>query len=229
MRRLNMLERYVNMSEKEIKTAVLDKLLKTGQIDSSSIVFSEMNLARKARRLDLGYVKNQEMVAIEVKSEKDSLFRLEGQLEEYRKYFDRVIVAVAGKYVEGVLAMADDDVAVWKVTSDGLKVIRKGRLIKNIAKKNYIELMTKREISLLARRIGINSPNLAMYELKMEVLSKLSKISKSDVKEILLDGISKRFSMPSNRFLAKVCVFGYVRPTDVILLSPYLKRVSEVT
>lgn len=216
------------MGEKEIKTTVLDKLLKAGQIDFSSLVFSEMNLARKARRVDLGYIRNQEMVAIEIKSEKDSLFRLEGQLEEYRKYFDRVIVAVAGKYVEGVLAIADDDVAVWEVTSDGLKVIRKGRLIKNISKQNYLELMTKREVSLLARRIGIIPSDLAMYELKMEVSSRLNKISKSDVKDILLDGISKRFSMPSNRFLAKVCAFGSVRPSDVILLSPYLKRVVEV-
>lgn len=216
------------MGEKEIKTTVLDKLLKTGQIDFSSLVFSEMNLARKARRVDLGYIRNQEMVAIEIKSEKDSLFRLEGQLEEYRKYFDRVIVAVAGKYVEGVLAIADDDVAVWEVTSDGLKVIRKGRLIKNISKQNYLELMTKREVSLLARRIGIIPSDLAMYELKMEVSSRLNKISKSDVKDILLDGISKRFSMPSNRFLAKVCAFGSVRPSDVILLSPYLKRIVEV-
>lgn len=216
------------MGEKEIKATVLDRLLKTGQIDFSSLVFSEMNLARKARRVDLGYIRNQEMVAIEVKSEKDSLFRLEGQLEEYRKYFDRVIVAVAGKYVEGVLAIADDDVAVWEVTSDGLKVIRKGRLIKNISKKNYLELMTKREVSFLARRIGITPSDLAMYELKMEVSSKLNKISKSDVKNILLDGIYKRFSMPSNRFLAKVDAFGSVRPSDVILLSPYLKRVVEV-
>lgn len=216
------------MGEKEIKTTVLDKLLKTGQIDFSSIVFSEMNLARKARRVDLGYIRNQEMVAIEIKSEKDSLFRLAGQLEEYRKYFDRVIVAVAGKYVEGVLAIADDDVAVWEVTSDGLKVIRKGRLIKNISKQNYLELMTKREVSFLARRIGIIPSDLAMYELKIEVSSRLNKISKSDVKDILLDGISKRFSMPSNRFLAKVCAFGSVRPSDVILLSPYLKRVVEV-
>jgi hypothetical protein len=216
------------MGEKEIKTTVLDKLLKTGQIDFSAIVFSEMNLARKARRVDLGYIRNQEMVAIEIKSEKDSLFRLAGQLEEYRKYFDRVIVAVAGKYVEGVLAIADDDVAVWEVTSEGLKVIRKGRLIKNISKQNYLELMTKREVSLLARRIGIIPSDLAMYELKIEVSSRLNKISKSDVKDILLDGISKRFSMPSNRFLAKVCAFGSVRPSDVILLSPYLKRVVEV-
>lgn len=216
------------MGEKEIKAAVLDKLLKAGQIDFSSLVFSEMNLARKARRVDLGYIRNQEMVAIEIKSEKDSLFRLAGQLEEYRKYFDRIIVAVAGKYVKGVLAIADDDVAVWEVTSDGLKVIRKGRLIKNISKQNYLELMTKREVSLLARRIGIIPSDLAMYELKVEVSSRLNKISKSDVKDILLDGISKRFGMPSNRFLAKVCAFGSVRPPDVILLSPYLKRVVEV-
>ncbi|MCH4899366.1 sce7726 family protein [Pseudomonas sp. B707] len=216
------------MGEKEIKAAVLNRLLKIGQIDISSIVFSEMNLARKSRRIDLGYIRGQEMVAIEIKSEKDSLFRLAGQLEEYRKYFDRVIVAVAGKYVEGVLALADDDVAVWEVDSNGIRVVRKGRLIKNISKQNYVELMTKREVSFLARRAGIISADLAMYELKLAVISSLDKISKSDVKKTLIEGISKRFSMPSHRFLDKVCSIENIRPCDITLLSPYVKHVANV-
>ncbi len=214
------------MGEKEIKAVVLERLLTLGEIDLTTLVFSEMSLARKSRRVDLGYIRKNEMVAIEIKSEKDSLYRLEGQLEEYRKYFDRVVVAVAGKYVEGVLSTSPDDVAVWEVTSDGINVVRKGRLVKNISKMNYLELMTKREMSFLARRAGI-SPNLAMYELKMETSHKLTRISKMLVKEILMDGIYKRFNLPSNRFLSKVLSKGTVTASDVGLLSPYIKRIAE--
>ena len=71
------------MGEKEFKAAVLERLLALGEIDLTTLVFSEMSLARKSRRVDLGYIRNNEMVAIEIKSEKDSLYRLEGQLEEY--------------------------------------------------------------------------------------------------------------------------------------------------
>lgn len=218
------------MGETEIKSVILNKLIKSGKINLDSLVFSEMNLAGKARRLDLGYVKNNEIIAIEIKSEKDTLFRLPGQIEEYKKYFDRVIIAVAEKHVEGALALADDSIAIWQVSpSNSLKTIRRGRLIKNIPKQNYLALMTKREISLVARKLGINPSNTAMYDLKAEVMETLFKTSKSSIKAILLNGFIKRFSMPSNRFLAKTLTSGKVVPSDIVLLSPYLKRPPEAT
>ncbi|WP_411101163.1 sce7726 family protein [Streptomyces sp. x-45] len=210
------------MGEKEIKAVVLNYLINKGQIDLSSIVFNEMSLARNVRRLDLGFVQRGEMVAIEVKSEKDSLFRFSGQVEEYLKYFDRVVAVVAPKFVDSVVAETENDVAVWMVSSSGLKVIRKGRINRKVTKECLVDLMTKREVSLLAKRIGVKLEGVAMYELKIEVVSRLNKISKADVKRILLDGISKRFTLPSNRFLTAVVGRGKVEVDDVSLLSPYL-------
>ncbi|ALI08102.1 protein cII [Pseudomonas fluorescens] len=216
------------MGEKEVKSLVLNSLLMSGHIAQSTLVFSEMSLAKKVRRVDLGFIQGSEMVAIEVKSEKDSLFRLLGQVDEYRKYFDRVVVAVAPKFTKSVLTVAEDDVAVWEVSSGGLRVVRKGRLIKNISKESYIDLMTKREISILAKRVGVKPEKFAMYELKIEVLNRLRKASKADIKEILLNGIQKRFGLASNRFLSKVCSSGNVSVADVALLSPYLTRLESL-
>ena len=210
------------MGEKEIKAVVLNYLINKGQIDLSSVVFNEMSLARNVRRLDLGFVQRGEMVAIEVKSEKDSLFRFSGQVEEYLKYFDRVVAVVAPKFVDSVVAETENDVAVWMVSSSGLKVIRKGRINRKVTKESLVDLMTKREVSLLAKRIGVKLEGVAMYELKIEVVSRLNKVSKADVKRILLDGISKRFTLPSNRFLSTVVGRGKVEVDDVSLLSPYL-------
>lgn len=193
----------------------------------SSVVFNEMSLARNVRRLDLGFVQRGEMVAIEVKSEKDSLFRFSGQVEEYLKYFDRVVAVVAPKFVDSVVAETENDVAVWMVSSSGLKVIRKGRINRKVTKESLVDLMTKREVSLLAKRIGVKLEGVAMYELKIEVVSRLNKVSKADVKRILLDGISKRFTLPSNRFLSTVVGRGKVEVDDVSLLSPYLICLRE--
>ncbi|WP_138761847.1 sce7726 family protein [Pseudomonas lactis] len=215
------------MGEKEIKAVVLNYLINKGQIDLSSIVFNEMSLARNVRRLDLGFVQRGEMVAIEVKSEKDSLFRFSGQVEEYLKYFDRVVAVVAPKFVDSVVAETENDVAVWMVSSSGLKVIRKGRINRKVTKECLVDLMTKREVSLLAKRIGVKLEGVAMYELKIEVVSRLNKISKADVKRILLDGISKRFTLPSNRFLTAVVGRGKVEVDDVSLLSPYLNYLRK--
>lgn len=208
-------------SEVEIKAMILNRLLREGKIDSLSLVFNEMSLARKARRVDLGYLSAQEMVAIEVKSEKDTLARLPGQLEVYLRYFDRVILVVASKFVGPVLSTVNHDVEVWEVAGDVVKTVRRGRKVGGIRKDSYLDLMTKREVSLLARKLRIPCDGVPLFDLKNQVLSKIGVISKAKVKGVVVDGLLKRFGMPSRRFLSKVIPVQYVSVMDVGLLSPY--------
>ncbi|KJU76589.1 protein cII [Ectopseudomonas oleovorans] len=207
--------------EKDIKALFLDHLLKNGRINFSSLIVSEMNLAGKIRRVDLSIIQEKELIAIEIKSEKDSLARLNGQLEEYRKYFDRVIVVVAPKFVETTIRMSGKEIEVWEASSDHVKVARRGKLIKDIKKPSYLDLMTRREVSFIARKIGIKSDTLGMHDLKQEVTAKLHRISKAEVKDILIEGLTKRFSLTSQRFLITACSIGSVDSETVSLLSPY--------
>lgn len=208
-------------SEVEIKAMILNRLLKEGKIDSSSLVFNEMNLARKTRRVDLGYLHKQEIVAIEIKSEKDTLTRLPGQLEVYTKYFDRVILVVASKFIDAVLSTVNRNVEIWEVTDGSLRTARKGLKIQEIRKESYLDLMTKREVIHLSRKLKIPHDGIPMFDLKAQILSKIGVISKSRVKDALIDGLLKRFGMPSSRFLLKVIPLQKVTPKDVSLLSPY--------
>lgn len=209
------------LSEVEIKAMILERLLREGKITEESLVFNEMSLSGKARRLDLAYITKGEMVAIEVKSEKDTLSRLPGQLSEYLKYFDRIIVVAAPKFIQEIISLTDSAVEVWEVSELELKVIRKGRKVKSIRKESYLNLMTKREVSILARMARIET-DLPMYDLKIELLKKIRIISKDKVKSVLISGLTKRFSLPSNRFLLMVCNSKCVSTRDVLLLSPYL-------
>ena len=144
--------------ELEAKAAVLQYLLKNEIIDcGSSTVISEMTIARKARVVDLAYIDGDRMVAIEIKSHKDTLARLAGQVEEYKKYFDKVVVAVAPKFTSTVLSSFDVAIAVWEVTPCGVKVVRRGRLNKAVDKESYLELMSKKEMVLLAKSAGLQS------------------------------------------------------------------------
>lgn len=209
-------------SEIEIKAMVLERLLCEGRFsDSSALVFNEMSLAGKSRRLDLGYVQDRKMVAIEIKSEKDSLLRLSGQLDEYRKYFDRVVVVAASKFVDGVVQIAGSDVEVWAVSQGEVEIVRRGRLIKGVSKVSYLDLMTKREISILAKMVGIRVGDTAMYELKAAVANSLKRVSAERVKDVLLEGFRNRFGLASNRFLRKALEAGGVNSSDIHLLSPY--------
>lgn len=208
-------------SEIEIKAMVLNRLLGEGKISSSSLIFNEMSLARKARRIDLGYLSDQEMVAIEVKSERDTLNRLPGQLEVYLRYFDRVILVVAPKFIKPVLAAVSPTVEIWEVVDNAVRTVRRGRKVNDIRKEFYLDLMTKREVGFLAKKLNIPCGDTPVFELKCQVLSKINNISKQKVKEIVIDGLLKRYGMPSRRFLSKVVPAQNVSVKDVNLLSPY--------
>lgn len=208
-------------SEIEIKAMVLNRLLNEGKISHSSLVFNEMSLARQTRRIDLGYLSNQEMVAIEVKSERDTLSRLPGQLEVYLRYFDRVILVVAPKFIAPALAAVSDNVEIWEVGENAVRTVRRGLKVTSIRKELYLDLMTKREVSLLAKKLNIPCGDTPMFELKCQVLNKINRVSKFKVKEIVIDGLLKRYGMPSRRFLSKVVPLQNVTVKDVNLLSPY--------
>ena len=210
------------MGEKEIKSLVLNHLIASGDVKKGGLVFSEMNLARKVRRLDLGYIDSGKMVAVEIKSEKDTLSRLVGQVDEYCKYFDRVIVAVAPKFVKKVEGLLINDcVGIWEASTSGVKVVRRGKPIKGIAKENYVDLMTRREVSILAKKIGVSSDEFGIYDLKVAVKGHMARLTKQDVKSVLVGGLDKRFRMASERFMTKVFSEGAVSASDVDLLSPY--------
>ncbi len=55
--------------------------------------------------------RNDELWAVEVKSEADSLSRLDGQVRAYLDCFDKVIVVSASKHVSHVLQMVPREVA----------------------------------------------------------------------------------------------------------------------
>ncbi|MCQ4243381.1 sce7726 family protein [Stutzerimonas stutzeri] len=208
-------------TEIEIKALVLNKLLKLGAINKTSLVFNEMNLAGKERRVDLGYLTNNQIVAIEIKSEKDTLYRLSGQISGYRRYFDKIILVVAKKFTETAVGITENEVEIWEVDDGHIKVIRRGKIIKNIDKRSYIELMTRREIRILAKYQNIQHSDLAIYELKQEVLSRINRVSKEKIKLALIDGLYNRFQLASNRFLSTALAKDEITPHDVPLLSPH--------
>lgn len=207
-------------SEKDIKAKVLSRMINNGSINSDSLVVSEMSLAGKARRVDLAVLHGTKLVAIEIKSEKDTLTRLSGQLEEYAKYFDKVLVVAAEKFIASITSIVGDDVEVWSVSTSGLKVVKRGRVVRDICKLSYLELMTRREMLLAAKAAGLRVNSLPMYDLKNAVLESIDKISKKELKNILIDGMYSRFSRTSSRFLTKALATESVTHDDVSLLSP---------
>jgi hypothetical protein len=117
------------LGERCIKAAVIDHLLSTGVLNDA-VLINEMVYANWSRRADLA-VANGHLHAFEIKSDFDSLRRLEGQIAIYLQRFDKLTVVVAPKYLTSVLEMTPPQVAIWCALEDGagvkIKVVRVGR------------------------------------------------------------------------------------------------------
>lgn len=117
------------LDERCIKAAVIDRLLSTGALNDA-VLINEMVYANWSRRADLA-VANGHLHAFEIKSDFDSLRRLEGQIAIYLERFDKLTVVVAPKYLSQVLEMTPSQVAVWCVLEEAtgvrIKIVRIGK------------------------------------------------------------------------------------------------------
>lgn len=194
--------------ESDIKAKVLNHLINKGAIDASSIIISEFTLHNSDRRVDLAVYHKDKLIGIEIKSEADSLYRLEGQISSYEMLFDKVIVVVASKHTSNVLDILSESVAVWEVSSSNIKVKRKGKTKLVNDKNNLRKLLLKSDWVKLEK--SLNKVSLLPESLSIKTLRKAVKTS-----------LTNRFS-ESSEYFRKLTSNREISPEDLSLLSRYL-------
>lgn len=71
--------------------------------ESNAVLVEEMGLCEGEARLDLGVI-NGEFIGYEIKSPRDTLTRLSGQVDVYSRILDHVEVLTCERHLDGVLA-----------------------------------------------------------------------------------------------------------------------------
>ncbi|WP_244665100.1 sce7726 family protein [Candidatus Symbiopectobacterium sp. 'North America'] len=117
-----------NTLEKEIKKTVLNYLLNKSELNKNVTVINELTIDSFSRRLDLAVLTNKKIMAYEIKSDADSLYRLSSQLEKYRQYFDKTIVVTTPKHLDNILNLVSDDIKVWEVIEQKITIKKEEKL-----------------------------------------------------------------------------------------------------
>jgi len=108
-----------NYNEIALKAEFLRRLVRSRTIDANSIISSEYFIDGAARRADLAILSNSRLVGVEVKSEFDTLRRLDGQLKSYIGIFDEVLLLVAARHLDAALEIAPLSVGIYSATDRG--------------------------------------------------------------------------------------------------------------
>lgn len=182
------------LSERDIKQAVLDRLsLKA--IAEDAVIISEMVIGKADRRADL-VVANGHLQAVEIKSDLDSLRRLEGQLTVYLSRFDKLTLVVSRKFVEQALEHSPDRVAVWEATKSRsgatrLVIRRPGRIEPVKDKALLCDFLLKSELVRIARLTDA-SPKLA--DLPRDALvARIASLPLTVVRQHVLTNVKDRY------------------------------------
>jgi len=137
----------VIVDESMMKAYLLDYWRSSGYISSSTLVINELTFVGLSRRIDLALVKDGELIGIEIKSELDTLKRLDGQLEEYAAYFDKIYVFTTEKHYERSSEIATRSEGILVLKNNSIKTMRRGRKQPIRDRRSFIKMMRARPVS----------------------------------------------------------------------------------
>lgn len=140
----------------DIRPALRARLQAKHADTKDSVVLEELGLCRGRVRVDLAVV-NGLLHGFEIKSDRDTLRRLGGQVDVYSKVFDRTTIVVGERHVADTLAVVPDWWGVLRIDAapsrPRFRAIRRGRKNPGRDPRALVELLWLDEaIELLARR-----------------------------------------------------------------------------
>ncbi len=211
------------LNEGDIKAAVIDKLFSADAL-TDAVLINEMVVANWSRRADL-VVANGKLHAFEIKSDLDSLRRLEGQLETYLHRFDKVTVVSTPKYISLIKESADPRVEIWCANECAqgvaITVARRG-VSSNVTNKRILcaYLLKVELVSLLSKQGQVATIDMPRNELEIRAET----LSIKCLRAFVLEALKRRYRDTFELFCKSRN--ESTKPTDLVNLSKLKARLS---
>lgn len=177
------------MKEIDLKIALLKYLISRYP---DAIVGAEVSYLFGSRRADMVMLYEDKMTVYEIKTENDSIARLNGQINDYKNFFDCCYVVGESTNITAIRRVVSNSVGIMCVTNGQVEVIRESRLFK---KQQKITLSSIFGIERLKSLSG-SAKKASQIELAKKVAKKFSLPElKAEVRRYLISQYGARFSM----------------------------------
>ncbi|MCM5510789.1 sce7726 family protein [Vibrio sp. SCSIO 43169] len=206
------------LKESDYKCITIDWLFRKGLLGNDAVLINELPVDGFSRRADL-VVANGKLHAFEIKSDADSLVRLQGQINTYLSFFDKVTLVCSRKFSDRAMELLPKEVEILELSiakgAYSLKYRRRGKINEVSSPREYLSFVDKRSLMSRLKSEGVpvspSDSNLALYR-------KASTIAKSRWREITLNYLKDKYSETYRRFLDSRGSATDI--SDVCLLSP---------
>ena len=168
------------MNDAEIRQNFHRKKLRRQHVQKDTLVIDELGLNHGRCRADIAVI-NGNLVGYEIKSNKDSLRRLEEQIKSYSAVFDKVSIVVGNRYINSIQSHIPKwwGVIVSVRGSKGavnFEIIRKAQKNKSVKPISIAKLLWRNEaIEILQKKKLpkkiLRQPRTVLYEYLADILS----------------------------------------------------------
>ncbi len=223
------------LSEREIKQAVVDHLFRKNTL-KCGVIINELPVANWSRRADLA-VANGKLQAFEIKSDLDSLRRLDGQIALFATRFDKVVLVTTSRFLTRALNRLPPYVEIWEASRgrDGidLRIARRGHMREIKSHHILASYLQKSELRSLVKSAGIDTaPDISRDELETIV----NRLPLNRLRKFVLDRLKQRYkreqqapllTRSERAGLLAQGVIGVIQSSDVRLTRPSGAHHSE--
>ena len=173
------------------KNAITNKILLGRHSLNTSTLISELNVGKS--KADI-VIFNGTSTVYEIKTELDSLNRLETQLEDYLKCFDKIYVVTTLENIKKLENRLSEKIGLIEYTKKyTLKEHKKAESNKrNIDKESLFSLFRKNEMLNIIKKIGFEIPDVHPRYLREECEKIFLKLSNEEAHNIAIEEIKKR-------------------------------------
>ena len=168
------------MNDKEIRQNFHKKILRRQHAHKNTLVIDELGLNHGKCRADIAVV-NGYLAGYEIKSNKDSLHRLEEQVKSYNAVFDKISIIVGDRYIDSIQNYIPKCWGIiisvrGKRGAVNFDTTRKARTNKNINPLAMARLLWRNEAAeiLMQKQMSpkiLRQPRAILYECLVDILN----------------------------------------------------------
>jgi hypothetical protein len=167
-------------TDSDIRRALHDKRLRRAKADPKILVIDELGLAHAQSRIDVAVI-NGCIHGYEIKSSKDTLYRLHAQMEVYRRALQKLTIVSAPRHVVGITSHVPDWCGVVVAERGPKGGIKFNEIQKAVANPDVdpvvmAHLLWKSEVIDLLSHLGcspkeLRQPRQQLYQVLCEALT----------------------------------------------------------
>lgn len=147
------------MCDRDIRLALRKRLDVAHQYDQNTLVIEELGLCEGAARVDIAVI-NGSIEGYEIKSERDTLYRLRGQVEIYNKTLNKVTIVAGAQHIKKVAELVPDWWGVEEIFLENGEVAfhprRQPSLNPSIDAHSVVQLLWREEAVEVLKDLGLS-------------------------------------------------------------------------